>query len=215
MELNLNLGVFDQLFKRKKEPTSRDLKVALMGLKRERRKKHMELRKLAAKRADAIEKIKRARREGNAMEVDVSWEELKQIQVDAAYCKREAKILSLESIGLTRYAKGMERLERNNDQGRIKALIDRVRVSGLDEKLRGVEVDELAYMDSLKATLDEVGLEIEEMDLDEEDPEKSKFLAQIDAINDAENSGKIDEAMAKEQELAKKLEEEKPFEEKE
>ena len=215
MELNLNLGVFDQLFKRKKEPTSRDLKVALMGLKRERRKKHMELRKLAAKRSEAIEKIKRARREGNVMEVDVSWEELKQIQVDAAYAKREAKIISLESIGLTRYAKGMERLEKQSDQGRIKALIDRVKVSGLDEKLRGVEIDEMAYMDSLKATLDDVGLEIEEMDMDEEDPEKGKFLAQIDAINQAETSGDIDSAVQKEQELAKRLEDEKPFEEKE
>ncbi len=214
MAMNLNLGIFDQIFKRKKEVTSKDLKVALMGIKRERKKKQMELRKLGVKRSDTIEKIKRARRDGNAMEVDVCWEEMKQLRVDAAYAKREAKVLSLESIGLTRYAKGLERLERTNDQSRIKSLLDRVRTSGLDEKLRGAEVDEMAYMDSLNATLEEVGLEIEDWEDEEDDPEKAKFLADIDAINSAEDSGKIDEALAKEQELQKKLEEEKVVEDK-
>src|SRR3954470_24134077 len=103
--MEINLGIFDKLFRRKKDPTSKDLKVALMGIKRDRRKKTIELRKLAGKRGDILEKIKRARRDGNAMEVDVCWEEMKQLRVDAAYAKREAKVLSLESIGLTRYMK--------------------------------------------------------------------------------------------------------------
>jgi hypothetical protein len=210
----LNLGIFDQLFGKKKEVTSRDLKVALMGIKRDRKKKHMELRKLALKRGDLIDKIKKSRREGNIMEVDVCWEELRQIRVDAAYAKREAKVLSLESIGLTRYMKGLERLEKTNDQSRIRSLIDRVRTSGLDEKLRGVEVDEMAYLDSLNATLEEVGLEIEDWEMEEEDPEKAKFLQDIDAINMAEEAGKIDEAAAKQQELDKRLEDEKVVEEK-
>lgn len=207
--MEIHLGIFEQLFKRKKDPTAKDLKVALMGLKRDRKKKTIELRKLAGKRSDLMEKIKKARRDGNAMEVDVGWEELKQIQVDAAYAKREGKILSLESIGITRYLRGLERLERVGDQGKIKSLLDRIRTSGLDEKLRGAEVDEMAYMDTLNATLEEVGLEIEDFDLDEEDPEKAKFLSEIDAINAAESSGKIDEALAKEQALQKKLEDEK------
>ena len=208
--MEINLGVFDQLFRRKKDPTSKDLKVALMGLKRDRKKKHMEMRKLAGKRAETIEKIKRARKDNNTTEVDVCWEEMKQLQMDAAYAKREAKILSLETIGLTRYMKGLERLERVNDTGKIKSLIDRVRMSGLDEKLRGVEVDEMAYMDSLNATLEEAGLEIEDWEgSDEDDPEKAKFLADIDAINDAEGAGKLDEALAKEQQLQKKLDDEK------
>lgn len=210
----INLGIFDQIFKRKKEVTSKDLKVALMGVKRERKKKQMEMRKLSTKRADMLEKIKKARRDGNSMEVDVCWEEMKQLRVDAAYAKREAKVLSLESIGLTRYMKGLERLEKTNDQSRIKSLLDRVRVSGLDEKLRGVEVDEMAYMDSLNATLEEVGLEIEDWESEEEDPEKAKFLADIDAINSAEEGGRLDEALAKEQELTKKLEDEKVEEDK-
>jgi hypothetical protein len=206
-------GIFDQIFRRKKEVTSKDLKIALMGIKRDRRRKHLELRKLAAKRAEAIEKIKRGRKEGNTMEVDVLWEEMKQLRVDAAYAKREAKVLTLESIGLTRYLKGLERLEKNNDQGKIKALLERVRTSGLDEKLRGVEVDEMAYMDALNATLEEVGIEIEDWEADEEDPEKARFLAEIDAINMAEESGKLDEALAKEQSLHKRLEDEKLGEE--
>ncbi|HVY61710.1 MAG TPA: hypothetical protein VHF22_08655, partial [Planctomycetota bacterium] len=105
--MEINLGVFEQLFKRKKDPTSKDLKVALMGLKRDRRKKQMELRKLAGKRSEVVERIKRARKDGNATEVDVCWEDMKQLQYDVAIAKREAKILSLETIGLTRYAKGL------------------------------------------------------------------------------------------------------------
>ena len=202
-------ALFDQLFRRKKEVTSKDLKVALIGIKRERKKKHLEMRKLGAKRNDLLEKIKVARRDGNAMEVDVIWEELKQIRIDSAYAKREGKILSLESIGLTRYMKGLERLERTSDTGRIKQLLDRVRTSGLDEKLRGAEVDEMSYIDSLNATLEEVGLEIEDFEGEDDDPEKSKFLADIDAIVNAEDAGKLDEALAKETALQKKLEDEK------
>lgn len=202
-------GIFDQLFKRKKEVTSKDLKVALLSIKRDRKRKHMELRKLAAKRSDVIERIKRCRKDGNAMEVDVLWEEMKQLRVDAAYAKREAKVLTLESIGLTRYLRGLERLERQNDQTRIKTLIERVRSSGLDDKLRGQEVDEMAYLDALNATLEEVGLEIEDWESEEEDPEKAKFLSEIDAIVMAEDAGKLDEALAKEQALQKRLEEEK------
>jgi hypothetical protein len=203
-------GIFDQIFRRKKEVTSKDIRVALIGVKRDRKRKHMELRKLSSKRAEVIEKIKKCRRDGNSMEVDVLWEEIKQLRIDSAYAKREAKVLTLEAIGLTRYLKGLERLEKQNDQGKIKALLERVRTSGLDEKLRGVEIDEMAYKDALDATLEEVGLEIEDWEGDEEeDLEKAKFLAEIDAINMAEEAGKLDEALEKEQRLQKKLEDEK------
>jgi hypothetical protein len=203
-------GIFEQLFKRKKEVTSKDFRVALMGTRRERKRKHMELRKLAAKRAEAIEKIKRCRKEGNSLEVDVLWEEMKQLRIDSAYAKREAKRLTLEAIGLTRYLKGLERLEKNNDQTKIQALLERARASGLDEKLRGQEIDEMAYLDTLNQTFEEIGLEIEDWEGEhDEDPEKAKFLEEIDAINMAEEAGRLDEAMAKEQRLNKRLEEEK------
>jgi len=202
------MGIFDQLFRRQKPVTTRDLKVALMGVKRDRRRKLMELRKLASRRGDLFERMKRARRDGNSPEVDVLWEELKQLRVDTAYAKREAKVLSLESIALTRYLKGLERLEKAGEPQKIQSLIEKIRASGLDEKLRGHEVDEMAFMDALNATLEEVGLEIENWEAEEEDPEKAKFLEEIDAINMAEQAGKLDEALAKEQALQNKLEEE-------
>ncbi len=203
------MGFWDNLFTRKKAPlTSKDLKVALMGVKRERKKKQMETRKLSHKKAELIDAIKRARKDGNQMEVDFMWEELQQVKVDSAYCRREARILNLEGIGLTRYIRGLERLEKTSSNEKIKALLDKVRMAGLDEKLRGQEVDEVAYMDALNATLEEVGLEVEEIDTYEDDPEKARFLAEIDAINAAEEEGKLDEAVAKEEKLKAKLDEE-------
>ncbi|GIW70692.1 MAG: hypothetical protein KatS3mg102_0234 [Planctomycetota bacterium] len=201
-------GIFEQLFGRKKEVTSRDLKVALLGLKREARKKRMQMRKLESRRSELVDRIKRARREGSGVEVDVLWEELRQVRIDTAYLKRESKVVALEMVGLTRYLRGLERLERSGDQNRIRSLIERVRVSGLDEKLRGAEVDEAAYIDELNATLDEVGIEIESWETEEADPDKARFLEEIDAINAAEAAGQLDEALEREEKLAKRLEEE-------
>jgi hypothetical protein len=201
-------GIFEQIFGRKKEVTSRDLKVALLGLKRDARKKQMQLRKLESRRSELIDRVKRARREGSSMEVDVLWEELRQVRIDGAYAKREGKVISLEMVGVTRYLRGLERLERAGRESEIRNLIERVRTSGLDGKLRGQEVDEAAYIDELNATLDEVGLEIEGWETEEEDPEKAKFLQEIDAINEAESAGNLDEALDREEKLSQKLEEE-------
>ncbi len=201
------MGIFEQLFKRKKEVTSKDLKVALLGLRRDGRKKQLELRKLAQKRGKLIERIKQSRREGNPIEVDVLWEELKQLRVDSAYAKRDAKILSLEAIGLTRYHRGLARLEKANDETRIQDLLARVRTSGLEEKLRGQQVDEDAYLDELNATLEDIGLEIDSQEFEEDDPEKTRFLQDIDAINLAEEAGELDQAFEKEQALSQRLEE--------
>ncbi len=49
------MGIFDKLFNDDdKQVTSRDLKVALRGVERERRKKQMEIRKLSNKRTDVL-----------------------------------------------------------------------------------------------------------------------------------------------------------------
>ncbi len=201
-------GIFEQIFGRKQEVTSRDLKVALLGLKREARKKQIELRKLESRRRELIDRIKRARREGNALEVDVLWEELRQVRIDGAYAKREGKVLALEMVGVTRYLRGLERLERAGRESEIRKLIERVRTSGLDHKLRGQEVDEAAYIDELNATLDEVGIEIEGWEAEDVDPEKARFLEEIDAINEAESTGNIEEAVEREEKLSRKLDEE-------
>ena len=203
-------NLFEKLFNRgEKLVTSRDLKIALMGVKRERRKKQLELRKSAHKRNDSMQRLKLARKDNNKEEVDFLYEELQQVKIDQAMCKREAKVLNLEGIGLKRYIRGLERLERAENKTRIKDLIDRVRSSGLDEKLRGQTVDEDAYIDTLNATLDDLKLEMEDVEVtDEEDPEKEKFLSDIDEIIAAEEDGDLDLAVEKEEKLKEKLEKE-------
>ena len=201
-------AIIEQIFGRKKEVTSRDLKVALLGLKREARRKQLAMRKLESRRSELIDRIKRARRDGRAIEVDMLWEELRQVRIDGAYLRREARVVSLEMVGLTRYLRGIERLERAGRSSDIRALVERIRASGLDEKLRGQEVDEAAYLDELNATLEEIGLEIDGFEAEEFDPEKARFLEQIDAINAAESAGNIEEAVAREEQLAEQLEKE-------
>lgn len=211
------LGIFESVFGRDRDKvTSRDIKVALMGVKREQSKKRLALRKLLTKRDKLIERMKKARRDGDPMETDVSWEELRQLKVEATYARREGKVLSLEFIGLTRYLRGLERLERSKDERGIQKLLEKVRKSGLDEKLRGVEIDEVAYLDTLNATLDDLGMELDEMaGVEEEaDPEKERFLKEIDAIVAAEDAGKIESAVEREESLKEKLDQESVEEEK-
>ena len=70
------MGIFDRLFNDSdKEITSRDLKVALRGVERERRKKQMEIRKLSNKRTDVLARLKSARRDNNGVST-FSWQPL-------------------------------------------------------------------------------------------------------------------------------------------
>lgn len=205
------MGLFDKLFNSGEEDvvTSRDLKIALMGVKRERRKKQMEIRRLNLKKNEVINRIKKARRDGDAEEVDYQYEELQQVKIDTAYARREAKILNLEGIGLQRYLRGVERLEKTSNKGRIRELMQRVQKTNLDQKLRGQVVDEEAYLDSLNMTLDDVKLELEDVGmLEDEDPEKAKFLAVIDEINEAEVNHDFDIAVEREEKLKEEMDKE-------
>lgn len=185
----------------------RKLKVKLREVERERRKYFMEMRKLSTRQASLIEQIKRARREGNSIEVDYVWEELKDLKHDFAFNRRAAKVSNLEGIALKKYIRGLERLEKRKDKDGVNKLLQRIRSSGLDAKLALQQIDEESYMDELNATLDDLGLEIEG-DFDESDPEKARFLDEIDTINEAEESGSFDEALKHENELRTKLESE-------
>jgi hypothetical protein len=185
----------------------RKLKVKLREVERERRKYFMELRKLSTRQASLIEQIKRARREGNSIEVDYVWEELKDIKHDFAFNRRAGKVSNLEGIALKKYIRGLERLEKRKDKDGVNKLLQRIRSSGLDAKLALQQIDEEAYMDELNATLDDLGLEIEG-DLDDADPEKARFLSEIDTINQAEEGGEFDQALKAEAELRAKLESE-------
>ena len=185
----------------------RKLKVKLREVERERRKYFMEMRKLSTRQASLIEQIKRARREGNSIEVDYVWEELKDIKYDFAFQRRAAKVSNLEGIALKKYVRGLERLEKRKDKDGVNKLLQRIRSSGLDAKLALQQIDEEAYMDELNATLDDLGLEVEG-DMDDSDPEKVRFLSEIDTINEAEEGGDFEQALKAENDLRAKLESE-------
>ena len=185
----------------------RKLKVKLREVERERRKYFMEMRKLSTRQASLIEQIKRARREGNSIEVDYVWEELKDIKYDFAFQRRAAKVSNLEGIALKKYVRGLERLEKRKDKDGINKLLQRIRSSGLDAKLALQQIDEESYMDELNATLDDLGLEVDS-EYEESDPEKARFLDEIDTINQAEEGGDFDHALKAETELRAKLESE-------
>ncbi len=204
------MGIFDRLFNRDdRDVTSRDLKIALKGVERERRKKQMESRRLAQKRNEALARLKQARKENNREEVDFLWEDLQQIKLDQAMARRESKILNLEAIGLKRYVRGLERLEKTSNKERVRALMQKVQMTGLDEKLRGASVDEEAYIDALQATLEDLNVELEDTDLSEErDPDKEALLAELDEIIAAEEGGEPEVAEERERELRDRLERE-------
>jgi hypothetical protein len=200
------MGFFRDLFS--KELTARDLKVALIGVERERKRKQMELRKIASKQADGVDKLKKARKSGNSLEVDYIWEDLNQMRLDSTYLRREARILNLEGIALKRYVRGMERLERTNNKDGIRSLLEKTRKSGLDAKLSHQFINDQEYLDELGAIMEEIGLEAEQMEYVEEDPAKAKFLEQIDALNAAEEAGDLDRALEHEEQIKAELEKE-------
>lgn len=209
------MGIFDKLFGTEEEEivTSRDLKIALMGVKRERRKKQMEMRRLGHKRNEVIARLKKCRRENNMEEVDFLYEELQQLKIDTAYTKREAKILNLEGIGLQRYLRGIERLERTSNKGRIRELMKRVQTANLDAKLRGQVIDEEAYLEDLNLTLDDIKMELEDVSLtDQQDPDKERFLRDIDEIIAAEEDDNLDVAVEREEKLRQEMDDFEPEE---
>lgn len=185
----------------------RKLKVKLREVERDRRKFFMELRKSSSRQGTLIEQIKQARREGNSIEVDYLWEELKAIKHDFAFARRAAKVSNLEGIALKKYIRGLERLEKRKDKDGVNKLLQRIRSSGLDAKLALQQIDEQGYMDELNGTLDELGLEMEG-EFEDQDPEKERFLSEIDTINEAETAGDFDTALKSEAELKHKLESE-------
>jgi hypothetical protein len=183
----------------------RKLKLKLREVERERRKYFLDLRKLSGTQTDLIEKIKGARREGNQFEIDYLWEELKSLKHDFAFNKRAAKVSNLEGIALKKYIRGLERLEKRKDKEGVAKLLQRIRSSGLDAKLALQSIDEQSYLDELNATLDDLGLEVD-AEMQDDDPEKEKFLAEIDTINEAEGAGNFEDALKTEAQLKQKLE---------
>jgi hypothetical protein len=201
------MGFFRDLFS-KKDVSARELKVTLIGVERERKRKQMELRKVASRQNDMVDRVKKARKSGNGLEVDYLWEDLKAMKFDGAFLKREVKVLNLEGIALKRYVRGMERLERSNNKEGIRKLLERMRSSGLDTKLANQFINDQEYLDELGAIMEEVGMEAEQLESAEDEPAKVKFLQQIDALNSAEESGDLDKALQHEETIKAELEKE-------
>ena len=206
------MSFFEELFGRGKL-TARDLRAGMLRVERERRKKRLELKKLETRQTRLVDQIKEARKSGNNLEVDYLWEDLKGTKLERAMAMREATVLNLEAITVKKYMRGMQRLEKRKDQTSIDSLLRKLRTSGLQAKLEMENLRTEEYLDELRTLLDDAGLEDDLDDLSEDDPEKAAFLAEIDAINAAEERGDVDDATEKESELKAKLESENRTEE--
>lgn len=200
------MGLFKDLFS--KPVTLRDLKAALLRVDRDRNKKQREMRKSGERQSELIKQAKEARRQGNALEVDYLWEEISGIRTEQGLLRRELRILNLEGIGLKRYVRGMERLERQRNPSGVKQLIERIRASDLDTKLGVANLREQEYLDELKQILEDVGLEVEAAEEFADDPEKARFLAEIDGIVQAEDTGDASAAEERASALRQRLERE-------
>ncbi len=200
------MGFFKELFQT--GYNLKALKVQLRRVERERRKYFLEMRKLSSRQTQLIEEIKNARKNGNQIEVDYLWEDLKDLKHEINFTRRSARVANLEGITLKRYIYGIERLEKAKDKNGIQRLVKRIQDSGLDNKLAMAQVNEEEYLDELGSILDAAGLEDEFLERDAQDPEKLKFLSSIDAINQAEEGGEFETALKRESELKKMLEKE-------
>jgi hypothetical protein len=88
-------------------------------------------------------------------------------------------------------------------------LIERVRTAGLDEALSRQSLEEAEYLDRLNVTLEDMKdiLQTEEGEIDTDDPEKGRFLKDLDELIAAEEEGHEDLAIEKHDKLKQKLEE--------
>ena len=197
------MGILRSLFT--KPLNAAELRPQLAKVSRDRRRKMMEMRKLSRKREKSIDGVRKARKTGDKLETDYHWEELKQIQFDSAYVRKEAKIANLEEIALKRYLRALEKLEKSRDTEGVKKLFAKIRSSGLEAKLAEQRIREQDYLDELNAIVAIAGEELREGEL-EEDEEKLKFLEDIDKIIEAEDSGMSDEAKKHREALSKRLE---------
>lgn len=202
------MSIFSNIFVKPKI-TAGELKSEVRAKERDRRRKIIELRRLEQKKEKLLAKAKKARKTGDNFQVDVIWEDMKNMRVDEAFLKREMKILNLEYITLKRYLHGMERLEKKADNDSIGKLIVRVRESGLESRLASQDIDETAYIEELNSIMEGIGLQTEEYEESyENDPEKEKFLQALDDIVEAEESGNMESAALREDELKSSFSEE-------
>jgi hypothetical protein len=187
-----------------KEPSLDDLREALEDTKRRREEKRLGLEKLLVRRDHLLGGLKKARRAGDALKVDALWDELEEIRPDVALTRRELKVAGLEHQTLRRYVSGLEALDRRGDRAGVRRLLRRARTSRLPDLLSRAEIDEERYLAELDLLVSEEAEAEDESRLD--DPRKEAFLRRLDAIADAESSGRHEEATQAEADLKQELE---------
>ncbi len=195
-------GLFRKLLQGRNVLDLEELREALDVVEKDRRSNRREVRRWERKRKQTIERMKKERAEGNSMEVDYLWEEFKEHRRQGAELRREGRIFNVEGIALRRTVKSMERLERRKDKQGSRTLIDRIRASGLLERIAIEGESERQYLEEMNAILDEFDGVSEE---EKVDPEKAMFLAELDSIRKSEEEGDAEQASEKEEELLERF----------
>ncbi len=178
-----------------------EVEEATKAAQEKRRRLFRQMRILARRRRRLLERAKKARKQGDKMEIDFVWEELKGLRTEAALLRKDARVAMLEELTLERVERTMKRLKKAGDEGRIKDVIHRLIESGIIAQIGQEQVSEDAYAEQLDAVLS-YATEATVEDA-EEDEEKAKFLEELDAIIDAEERGDKHEAKKR----ARRLEE--------
>ena len=164
-----------------------ELKIALKRTEQERRRKNVEMSRIETRRQRQVERIKEARRNKNELEVDFLWGNLKTTRNEAANLTREAKILNMETMALRRYVQAMERIKSRSQRPKLQDLLGKIRTSGLEEKLATLEVKESDLYRELEGMFDGFS-EGDDLQENEDDPEKEAFLSELDHIIETEVS---------------------------
>lgn len=197
--------VLQKLFQGRKHLDIDEIRTAYEEVEKDRRKNRREVRRWERKRKQTVDRLKKQRAEGNSMEVDYLWEEFKEHRRHGAELRREGRVYNVESIALRRTVKALERLERRKQVGTSRELLERIRASGLAERVAIDRESEMAYLEEMNAILDEFDGVPEE---ERADPEKAMFLAELDGIRLAEESGDEEHAAEKQEELLERFGEE-------
>ena len=195
-------GLWQRLFAGRNHLSLEELQEALAQVEKDRRKNRREVRRWERKRKQTLDKMKKQRASGNQLEVDYLWEEFKEQRRMGTELRREGRLYNVEGIALRRTVKALERLERRKDTGGSRALLDRIRASGLLERVAIEAEGEREYLEEMNSILAEFDGVTEE---EQADPEKALFLAELDSIRKSEEDGDADQAAERQEELLERF----------
>lgn len=198
------IGILRKIFGAPEPITLESLKSALKEAERDRRKSRVEVRRWERERKKLVEKMKTSRNEGNQLEVDYLWDQFKQHRIEGVEIRRDGRVFNLEALALGRTVRALERLEKKKDRDGARALIERIRSSGLPERIALDRDEQMRSLEEMSQILEEFTGEREE---EAADPEKAMFLAELDSIQEVERQGEAEEAKERESELLRRFEE--------